>query len=134
MQDPILRDSQKIIIIDTLFAKKLNSLTVDFLKLLVKNKREGYIEEICRSYLDIYRKNHNIKSAVITTAKALDKTIQQEIETMIKNTFQAKVEMEEKVDKSLIGGFVLRIDNKQFDASIASQLNSIKRTLKSRTS
>ena len=68
-------------------------------------------------------------SAVITTATDLNPAIISEIQKQLEKQLNAQIELTRKIDSSLIGGFVLRIDDQQVDASIACQLKKVKEKL-----
>jgi F-type H+-transporting ATPase subunit delta len=67
-----------------------------------------------------------IQEGSIITAIALDEKYKEKINELIRKKFKIEIDLEEKVDPSIIGGFVLRIEDQQIDASISSQLKKIK--------
>jgi F-type H+-transporting ATPase subunit delta len=130
IESPITKPSQKRKILDAIFKSSINELTMKFLDLLVENKREAYIRDIARYFIDLYRSDKGIKSAVLTTASDVDDETRGKISELIKKSFNTKeVELETNVNKNLIGGFILKVDDKQFDASISSHLKEVKRKL-----
>jgi len=68
-------------------------------------------------------------SAKLTTAGEIGKEGKANLSDMLKKAFDSKIELEEVLDKDIIGGFVLRVDDQELDASVSAQLNQIKRTL-----
>ena len=82
-------------------------------------------------YMEMYREKHNILSTNVTTAAELTDESYERIKAFIKQTFGAEAEMVVKIDPSLIGGFILDIENTRMDASVAGQLNALKNRLKS---
>ncbi len=129
LQSPIVKVSAKFSIYNEIFTGKVDGYTVSFLKLLTQNKRESYLPSICRFFLQIYKEHKGIKDGVITTATPLDKKQLQDIHSLIKRLFKIDVDLTEKVDKSIIGGFKLRIEDQQIDATIASKIKRIKTEL-----
>lgn len=129
INSPTLKISQKKDILEVLFKGKMTDLTLNFLVLLVENKREMYIEDICRNFHDQYKKDQGIKEAVFTTTYKLDDASRAQVEKKIANIFSSKIKLNEKVDEDIIGGFTLKVDDQLVDASIASQLIKIKREL-----
>lgn len=126
---PTIKISEKLKMIDTLFKGKLNKISIQFLHLLIKNNREIYLKRICLHFISYYKQNQGIKEAVITTAIPLSETHKNEIYAFITKKFKVNIELTEKVDPSIIGGFVLRIGDQQINASIHAQLNKIRREL-----
>jgi len=129
LESPVVKTSQKIKILKSIFDGKVNVLSLNFLVLIATNKREKFIPGIFRNLEDLYRQEEGIKTAVLTSAQALDAALVAQISKMLEKEFNAKVELSEKVDEKLIGGFVLRVDDQQYDASIATQLKKIKEQL-----
>ena len=126
---PLIKISKKIRLIDELFSKKLNDLTQKFLHLLIENRREMYLKNICHYYLHYYKNTLGIKEAVITTAKPLSTHHRNEISDYITRKFKINMDLKEKVDDNIIGGFILKIEDQQINASLQHQLNTIKREL-----
>lgn len=129
LESPIIKTSKKSAVIKSIFETKVNKLTLDFLFLIVNKKREIYIPGICRNFLDFTRKYQNIKSAVITTASGISTEIQKKVENLLSRELSATVELSSKVKPDIVGGLILRFDDKQYDASVATQLKKVKQTL-----
>lgn len=129
LESPVVKTSQKIKIIKSIFDGKITVLSLNFLVLIAGNKREKYIPGIFRNLEDLYRREEGIKTAVLTSAHSLDADIVIQISKMLEKEFKAKVELSQKVDEKLIGGFVLRVEDQQYDASISTQLKKIKEQL-----
>ncbi|MBN1115613.1 MAG: ATP synthase F1 subunit delta [Bacteroidales bacterium] len=129
LNSPILKESQKIKIIDEIFNGKVHDLSLSFLKLLFKNKRELYLYSICLSFLQYYKKDKGITEGSIITAFPIHEDFHEEIKSFIKKKFKLELELNKQIDPSLIGGFKLKIDDRQIDASISSKLKKIKTEL-----
>ena len=85
---------------------------------------------IAMKYMEMYREKHNILNTQLTAATALPEETYNKIKAYVEKTFSAKVEMDIHIDPSLIGGFILDIENNRMDASVAGQLNALKHKLK----
>jgi F-type H+-transporting ATPase subunit delta len=129
LESPVVKTSKKTDLIKSIFSGKVNKLTMSFLLLIAQNKREVQIPGICRNFLSLTRKDQNIKSAVITTASEIKKETLNKVEALIAKELDAKIELTSEVNTDIIGGIVLRIDDKQYDASVATQLKKIKQEL-----
>ena len=129
LESPIVKTSKKMALIKSIFSEKINALTLDFLLLTTKNKREVHIPAICRNFLALARANQNIKSAVLTTATEINAETIKKIETLVGKELNAKIELSGNVNPEILGGMVLRLDDKQYDASVATQLKKIKQKL-----
>ena len=84
---------------------------------------------IFRNLEDLYRQEEGIRTAVLTSSQLLSDSIVLQVQQMLEKEFQSKVELSQKVNPEIIGGFVLRIGDQQYDASILNQLKKIKEQL-----
>jgi F-type H+-transporting ATPase subunit delta len=129
IESPIVSTSGKIKAIKSIFEGKIDPLSLNFLVLITENRREKYIPGIFRNLEELYRKDEGIITAVLTTAKSLDEAIVEQIRKSLESEFGSKVELSQIIDAGLIGGFVLRVDDNQYDASVSTQLKKIKEKL-----
>lgn len=127
--NPVIKPSVKIGVTEKAFKGKLNKLTINFINTLIENGREAFLDDIIRSFLDIYREENKINSVKLVTAKKLDKKTVDELIKMVEKINKSKVEITEEIDEKILGGMILRIDNLQYDASVKSSLDKYKRIL-----
>lgn len=129
LKSPVVKTSKKVHIIRLIFQKKISSLSLQFLELVIQNKRETYIPSMCRNVLTLIRKEKNIKTAVITTAQTINEELLEKATKILEEEMGNKVELSAKVNPQLIGGMILRIDDKQYDASILTHLKKLKQEM-----
>jgi len=129
LESPIVKTSKKAHLITSIFKGKVNELTMSFLMLITANKREVHIPGICRNFLGLVRKDQNIKSALLTTASEINSESIKKIEELLGKELKATIELSTNIKPEIVGGLVLRLDDKQYDASIATQLKKIKQNL-----
>ena len=109
--------------------EKNNSITEKLLDLLIRNKRVAIISDIASSFIQLYNKQNNIKEAVIITASPIDKNIENQILPQIKIPEAKSITLTNLVDSSIIGGFIIRYDGKEYNASIKQNLQNLKTEL-----
>ena len=129
LESPTLATSKKKAIIQKIFKDKINSNTLSFLNLLLTNKRGIYLKNIARNFLSLYRKHKGIKQVWFTSSYQINDELRQNISKFIKKSFNAEFELKEVINEELIGGFVLRIDDQQYDTSVSNKLKKLKRDL-----
>ena len=129
LESPVVETRKKTAILVSLFEGKVGDLALDFIRLVTGNNREDYLAAICRHYIKLYKEEKGIKMASIETATQLTNEIRQEMLAIITRTFNAEIELQEEVKKELIGGFVLRVEDKQLDSSVKGKLGRIKKEL-----
>lgn len=129
LSSPIIESKKKNDIFNILFESKMEKMSLGFMNLIIKNSREDILPQIADGFVSLYKKKNNILDVTVISAIKLDKATKDKITAKIKASFNGTIEMIEKVDASLIGGFIVRIDDKQIDASVASQLSNLRNIL-----
>ncbi len=128
LNSPIIKTDKKVAVIKEVFAGKVSDITAGFLTILAQKRRELYMKHIATEFVAQYKQYKNILTAVITSAVGIDKTVKAKVLELVKQTTSGEVELVEKVDKDLIGGFILTIGDKQVDASVSRKLNDLRKT------
>lgn len=125
--NPVINAGKKINILNKIFAdsQKVSDLTIRFLNLITRKGREMYIMDICLAFDDIYLKYRNIVKAELVTAFAPGKEIRDNVIEKLKAISDKKIELSETINDEIIGGFIVRIEDYQVDASVASQLKRL---------
>jgi F-type H+-transporting ATPase subunit delta len=124
----VIKSDKKIEILKVLFVG-FEKLTSSFIDLITKNKREYLLVEIAEAYLYLLKKHQQIVPVSIKSARKLEKETLDQILNKMKSHVEGDFEVTEEVDESLIGGFIVRMDDKQIDASVLTQLNRMKQEL-----
>jgi len=127
LSSPVVKADKKVDILHKLFDGKLSAITMGFITLLTRKGREGYLPEIVTSFLNQLRKHQGITVAEVTSAVALDAGTRTKMLEAATKLAGGQVELVEKVDASLIGGFVLKVGDKQIDSAIANRIKALKR-------
>lgn len=126
---PVVKPDQKKAVLTTLLKDKLSEVTFFFIILLVSKGREGAIASIVEEAKSQLRAMNNIQAATVKTASPLDDDSRAKILAQVAKLHNGEVELKEIVDPEILGGFVLRLDDKEIDASIKRQLNTLGRKL-----
>jgi len=130
LNSPVVKTDKKIEILNAVFGKSISKLSISFLTLLANKRREGFIPQIATSFDELYKKKMNITTAVIKTAIGLDDKLKKRVLEIVKQSAgNSEIELIEKVDPSIIGGFVLSISDRQLDESVKHKLASLKKNL-----
>ena len=129
MASPIVKKSDKTNLFVNTFSGKIDELALNFLKFLVEKNREMYIIDIFRNFEASYRKANNVKQVVISTVEPLNEETRRSIQEKIAEVYKANVELENVINKDMIGGVIVRIENQQLDMSVRTQLKEIKQSL-----
>lgn len=128
LKNPIVPLEKKAGILNDLFGSKVHQITNSFLKLVVNKGRAAILFDTAKQFIAQYNLIKGIVTAEVTSAIALNDAAKAEIVSLVKKEIGAnEVIVKEKVDEKLIGGFILKVGDKQFDASISSGLNKLKK-------
>ena len=124
---PVFNDEDKKEALHKIFTKQTDN-TKSLISTLVTNKRASMLGDVATSYIELYKESQGIKVARVTTAVALSSELKEKVLVKVKElTGSDKVTLESTIDESIIGGFILRIGDLQYNASIANSLAKIKR-------
>jgi F-type H+-transporting ATPase subunit delta len=127
LKSPVVKTDKKQDILKAIFGGKIGVITTEFIDIITRKRREAELEIIAESFLSQYRINKNIVTAVITSAAALDDTLRKQVMEIVRKMAGTEVELTEKIDTSLIGGFVLRVGDRQVDTSLIRQIRMLDR-------
>jgi len=127
LKNPFISYDKKKKVLFKIFEGKVNNLTLSFFNLLILRSRESLIPSIVEVFLSKYNEYCNIKNAKITTTFSLSRNLKNDFKNLVKKlTLCNKVNLSERIDASLIGGYILIIDDKKIDESIKSKLNLLR--------
>lgn len=126
LKDRRLVPSRKKAIFRQILEKSINPLSLKFLDLIVDYKREDQLYIMAYHYVEISRKALGIKRAIITTAVPLDDAFLKTLTLGIQKELKQELELDTKVAPELLGGFILRLEDSQLDASLLAKLEKIK--------
>lgn len=128
LKSPIIKTDKKQEILKAIFGGKIGVISSEFIEIITRKRREMELEGISEAFLSQYKKHKQILSAVITTASGLDKSLRAKVLEIVKGSTNSEIVLEEKINKDLIGGFILRVGDQQVDASILRQIKNLDRS------
>ena len=104
-------------------------ISKDLINLIIDNKRLSILIDIANSFKDLYEKENNMTKAIVITALPISTEIKSIVLEKIKSISNKKVEIKNIIDASILGGFILRFEDKEYDASMISKLKKLKKEL-----
>ncbi len=129
MHSPIVKKSKKIAIVNLIFGDKISEPMLAFFTLIIKKGRENGLDEISTEFLRQYDLFKNIQKATVVSASPLSDEARANIQRLVANKTNKSVQLSERIDENLIGGFILTINDLQIDNSIQAQLRKIKTSI-----
>jgi F-type H+-transporting ATPase subunit delta len=127
LKNPIIKHDKKRDILENLFKGKVHNLTMSILDIITRKNREPLLPAIAKEFHNAYNEYKGIGKATVTTAVPLDAKLRTDIENLVKKySDKSNIELTEKIDKDMIGGFILNVGDRQIDASIKNKLKALK--------
>jgi F-type H+-transporting ATPase subunit delta len=130
LTNPVIRPSKKTEILSKIFGSNIEKITLSLIEMVARNGRERFLPGIARVFIRETKDYKGITESVLTTAVKVDEKIKKQITEFVTGIFKTKVELKEIVDKDIIGGFVLKIEDNFIDASVRAKLRKIEKELK----
>jgi F-type H+-transporting ATPase subunit delta len=130
LKSPIIVPSKKEDVLHKIFSGSVETITLSLIDLVVKNGRESFLPAIARVFIHETLKYNDITVSVLTTAVKVDEKVKNQITSLISNVFKTKVQMEERIDEEIIGGFILRVDDNYIDASVKNKIRKLRKEIK----
>ena len=125
--NPIINHEKKQNILHKLFDGKIHPVTAAIFEIITRKHREALLPGIAREFHKQYNALKGVEAAEIITPFKLSEELRGRFEQLVKETSKKdKVELKEKIDPELIGGYILRIQDRQIDESLKSKLNRLK--------
>jgi len=131
LSSPIIKSQLKKAAIKEVFSSKITSLSIGLLDLLVDNKRLSILNEVAKKYTILFDALKGIEVAQVTTAIPLTEALNKQVLSKVKEITGKDATIENSINPDIIGGFILRIGDVQYDASIANKLQGLKRQFES---
>ena len=126
LQSPVVRASDKKAVLVAVF-KNANVGTTNLIDTLISNKRLALLNDVAASYTHLFDQMRGTQVATVTTAVALSDDLKIKVLAKVKELTGKDAEVENIIDESIIGGFILRVGDIQYNASIANKLNKLRR-------
>lgn len=131
LSSPVFKISEKKSALKGIFDKNKSALTNNLLDLLATNKRMPLLPLISKQYSVLFNELKSIEKAVVTTAFPIDEAMREKVLAKTAALVgDKKISLENIIDESIIGGFILRVGDIQIDASILNKIGKLKRELK----
>jgi F-type H+-transporting ATPase subunit delta len=128
LKSPIVKTDHKLKIFDLIFKNKISKVSMSFVNIIIVKKRESLLQGIAKSFVNLYKTYNNIETATITTAIKISEELKNKVILYIKTQTNNKVELKEVIDENIIGGAIIRMGDKQLDASISTEISELRQT------
>ena len=127
LNSPVIKATEKVKALNAIFADSIDEITLGVIALLGENKRLPLLKLVASQYSVLYDHYKLIDTAKVTTAVPLTKDLTEKVLAKIKELTGNEASIENVVNPDIIGGFILRVGDIQYDASISNNFNKLKR-------
>lgn len=126
---PVIETAKKLDIIGRIFGNE-KSLVKDFICLVTEKNRIAYIDNITSEFNKCYNKHKNIAEMTVVSGIPLKPELQEKLRKKLEEKSGKRVALKVEIDKSIIGGMILKYGNTQIDNSIKGRLEAVSKQLK----
>jgi F-type H+-transporting ATPase subunit delta len=128
LKSPVIPGDKKQKVLEALTAGRISVVTASFNRLLINKGREGFLPDIVQAFIEQYKVFKGIHTVILTSAVHVGADVKNAIIRKIREVSDMEeVELETLVDEKIIGGFILEVDGRRVDASVAYDLANIKK-------
>lgn len=130
LEHPKISKKDKKELVKSVFGESISEEMKNFFYIIIDKGRERNIFDINKEYKSLYNENKNIIEAVAVTAVPMKEDSQNKLSVILSEKLGKNVKIENEVDKSILGGVLLKMGNKVIDGTIKGRLESMEKTIK----
>jgi F-type H+-transporting ATPase subunit delta len=130
LSNPIINHGKKLAVLKNLFTGKVHDMTLRFYLLITEKNREAILVLVAQEFIRQYNEMKGIEKAQVTTAVPLNPELRAQLNQKVAQITGKTIQLEEKVDPDVIGGFLLRVGDKQVDDTIRTSLRTLRNKFK----
>ncbi|MFA5972953.1 MAG: ATP synthase F1 subunit delta [Lentimicrobiaceae bacterium] len=127
LQNPVINAEKKRKVIAAIFGSSIHQISLSFMGLMIRKRRERYLPAIAEAFNDLYKASMGIKTAYVTSAVGLASNEKAGVLEILKKLTDKNIDLVEITDKTLLGGFVLNLDDFQIDQSISTKIKALRK-------
>jgi F-type H+-transporting ATPase subunit delta len=126
LKSPIIAHLKKAEILRAIFKDKMNDLTLSAFDIITRKNRESVLPEIATEFLVMYNEKRGFQNVSVSTTFPLDANLRKTFTDVVKDVTGKTPVLEETVDSSLIGGYTLKLGDRQIDESVSGKLKELR--------
>jgi len=127
LDNPIISSEKKLKILNALYATDAQKMTLSFFEIVSGKGRENILVDVANEFENQYNIYKSIQIAELTTTYAIDEKLRKQFIELVKEISGLKtVQLVEKINPDLIGGYILKVNDRQLDESLSSKLRILK--------
>jgi F-type H+-transporting ATPase subunit delta len=124
---PVIKPKTKLSILNEIFSNKIGEELLRFIRFIIEKEREEYLYDIMDRFRELRNEKLGIIDVEVKTAWQFTQKQTEELSKRLEEMFDKKVQMSFVIDKNVLGGFIAKVGDTLFDASVRNQLDNLKR-------
>ena len=124
----VIKDTDKVETLKKVFPD-LSTYSTNLLTHITNSGRIDLFDDVAKCFVELYNEKMGNQNVILISASKLSHDILTEIKSKVKSLTSKNVYLTNKVDKNLIGGFILKVGDKQYDASFKQQLKNLEQEI-----
>lgn len=131
LSSPTVSLSEKRSMLSKAFEGKVCDTVFNFLNVLCDNGRIGVLCACANRFKEMYNEKNNILCVTAVVSGELSENLKEKLTLKLESISGKRIILEEQIDKSIMGGIVLKYNNTQLDASVKTRLDNMRRQIDS---
>jgi len=127
LESPVIRPETKLSILKEIFEKNISKESMEFIKFIVSKNRENLLGTIGKRFLELRDEHLGIANVIVTAATEFSNDQKKVLIEKLEKILHKKVRLNFKKDVKLVGGFIAKVDDTLYDASVKHQLELLKK-------
>jgi F-type H+-transporting ATPase subunit delta len=127
LHNPVISAEKKQKVLHEIFSRSILPLSMRFLDILSRKRREHYIDGIADAFVKIYMEYKGITTAKVTSAVPLADSEKKTIHSILSKLTDKDVQLAENIRAEILGGFIINMDDYQIDQSVATKIKNLKK-------
>ena len=125
----LIETAEKLTLIDSAFVGKLMENTISLLKLLCERNRIELFHECFMDYEKLYNASRQTTFVTVISAVELTDTERERIKASLEAKYKLSVELRCEIDKSIMGGIIIKTDDAIMEGSLSRRLQGVKEVI-----
>lgn len=130
LENPIIKQDKKQNILSEVFGKTLQDQILRFFNIMIQKGRAGLIYGLGKEFINLYYQEKNIQKASVTSAAPLSDEHLGELKKILEQETGSSILLEHIVQPDIIGGLIVRVGDRQIDASVSGKLDRLEKHFK----
>jgi F-type H+-transporting ATPase subunit delta len=127
LYSPIIKPKLKVSIFEEVFKGRISEEVLRFIRFIVEKNREEYLYDIMIRFQELRNEKLGVVDVLVKTAVHFNDVQTRNLKERLESIFEKKIQISFVIDKEIMGGFIARVGDTLYDASIRNQLDNLKR-------